>query len=181
MGRPDLDHHEEAERLQQVLRSSHEELAATESGTTTYRTRRAEVFAATTQLLDFEARIPVLMDERRRRISSRVVYVGGAVALTAMLVIGGLVVDGRFSRWYLVPIIVVCLLAGVITLSEPRAQRPGHRSRAVGALILVAGAALVVVAALRVMSAIWLLALLPVLVAALACWLHDGTEVEATK
>ncbi|MGW3810184.1 hypothetical protein [Micromonospora sp. NPDC005113] len=181
MGRPNLDHHEEAERLQQVLRTSHEELAATGSGTAAYRTQRAEVFAATTQLLDFEARIPVLIDEQRRRISSRVVYVGGAAALAAMLAMGGLVVAGRFSRWYLVPVIVVGLVAGVITLSEPRAQRLGHRTRAVGALISVACAALVVVAVLRVVSAIWLLALLPLLVAAMACWLHDGTEAEDTK
>ncbi|MFG3710390.1 hypothetical protein [Micromonospora sp. NPDC047730] len=164
-----------------MLRKRHEDLAATESGTAAYRSQRAEVFAATTQLLDFEARIPLLIDEQRRQISSRVVYAAGGAAAAAMLVMGGLIVAGWFSRWYLAPVIVVGLVAVVITLSEPHAQRLGHRSRAVGALISVACAALVVVAVLRVLSAFWLLALLPLLVMALVCWLYDGTEAEDTK
>ena len=181
MGKPNLDHQGEAERLQRVLRKRHEDLAATESGTAAYRSQRAEVFAATTQLLDFEARIPLLIDEQRRQISRRVVYAAGGAAAAAMLVMGGLIVAGWFNRWYLAPVIVVGLVAAVITLSEPHAQRLGHRSRAVGALISVACAALVVVAALRVLSAFWLLALLPLLVMALVCWLYDGTGAEDTK
>ncbi|MEV0005978.1 hypothetical protein AB0H28_27335 [Micromonospora sp. NPDC050980] len=180
VGRANFDHHDEAERLQQALRISHDELAATESGTAAYRAQRSEVFAATTQLLSFEAQLPVLLDEQRRRVSSRVVYAAGVVTVAAMLVIIGAIMASWVSRWYLAPVVPVALMAIVITVSEPRARRLGHRGRAAGALISVACAALVAVAVLRVVSAFWLLALIPLVVIVLSCWLPDGAEAEGT-
>jgi peptidoglycan/LPS O-acetylase OafA/YrhL len=178
VGKTDLEYQGEVEQLQRLLRTRHEELGAAEPDTAAYRAQRTKVFAATTQLLDFEAQIPVLLDEQRWRFSRRIIYVAGGIAVALMLGTGGLIAAGWFSRWHLLPVIVVALAAVAIALSEPGAKRSGHRGRAAGAVIAVACAVLVVVVVARLVSAFWLLALLPLLVAALVCWLQDGTGTE---
>lgn len=178
MGKPTVEHHGEVQRLQRVLRTRQQELAAVDADTEAYRVQQAKVFASTRTLLDFEARIPVLLDEQRRQVSSRIVYAAGAAAAVAMLVALTLIGVGRVSRWYLLPVIVVGVVAAAIAFAERGAERAGHRSRAAAAVIALVAAVLTIIVIAQVLSAFTLLGLVPLVLTAGFCWVHDGPDDE---
>src|SRR4051794_115724 len=83
-------------RLQEVLRGRHQELTGARGEVDRSR-QLAKVFTATNELLDFEARMPLLRDERLRKVSSVVVYAATGIAGAAMLVGVVLMLLGRIS------------------------------------------------------------------------------------
>jgi hypothetical protein len=176
VGKADQQDVDEVRRLQTVLRTRHEALAAARSDGGADDDMLAPVFAATKALLEFEARIPGLRDERRRRTSSMIVWGAGGLAVLVMLVEVALMLLGRISWWYLLAVVPVAVVAAVLALSEEKAQTAGHRRRAVAAVLTLMGAVLVAVVTGRLLSAFALCLLLPVLVAALACWMSGPDE-----
>lgn len=163
-------------RLQEVLRQEHEDLAGFEDGGDDWVAQRRKVFAATKALLDFEARLPRLRDERRRKVSSVFVYVAAAAAMAVLLTVIVLMVLGRVSWWYLFAVIPVLAAAGLIAGSEPKEDTPGHRSRAVAAVLTAAAAGFVAVVTAKVLSAFSLLLLVPVLIAVVGFWVAGSDD-----
>jgi hypothetical protein len=177
MGKAHQQDTDQVQRLQAVLGARHEALAATAwPGGGTGDDDVAAVFAATKALLDFETRIPALRDERRRRVSSVIVWGAGGLAVLVMLVEVALMLFDRISLWYLLAVLPIVIVSAALTLSEEKAPTTGHRRRAVAAVLTLVGAVLVAVVTSRLLSAFALALLLPVLVAAVACWLSGPDE-----
>jgi hypothetical protein len=84
-------------RLQGVLRERHAELEGLDDDREGRTAEVNRVFAATDALVNFEARLPLLRDERRRKVSSVIVYVVAGVAAAAMLSEVALMFAGRCS------------------------------------------------------------------------------------
>lgn len=175
MGKADQQDVDEVLRLQGVLRTRHEAIdAARACGTGDEQV--APVFAATKSLLEFEARIPGLRDERRRRTSSVIVWAAGGLTLLVMLAEFVLMLLGSISWWYLLAVAPVAAMAAAPALAEEKAQTAGHRRRATAAALTLLGAALVALVTGRLLSAFTLGMLVPVLAAALACWMSGLDE-----
>jgi len=147
-----------------------------EAGSAAYREKRSAVFAATKSMLEYEARIPALVQEHRRRVSSRVIYGTAGLALAGMLAAAAVIVVGSATRWYLIPVAVVGLVAVVMVAAEHRAEVSGHRSRMAGAIVLLLAAGLVAVVMGRLISAFWLGLLLIAVPAVGVCWLIDDAK-----
>ncbi|GAB1689679.1 hypothetical protein [Krasilnikovia sp. M28-CT-15] len=179
MGKADQADAAEAVRLQQVLKQRHEELAAAgdDGGT-----QRGAVFAATKALLDFEAQLPRMREERRRRLSSIIVYAAAGIAVVMMMLIQiARMLQHHLSWWYLIAVLPVAGIAGLIAGLEGQEPTNGHRGRAVGAVIVALAAAFVVVVTAGLLSAFWLLALIPLLGLTAGFWLGGQTETEEAQ
>src|SRR3954447_17858604 len=113
VGKADQADMTEVLRLQGVLRERHAELDGLDDddGRTAVMKR---VFDATDALVNFEGRLPLLRDERRRNVSSVIVCVAAGAAAVAMLSEVALVVAGRVSWWCLFAVAPTLALAGAI-------------------------------------------------------------------
>jgi peptidoglycan/LPS O-acetylase OafA/YrhL len=176
MAKADQQDVDEVQRLQTILRQRHEALAEARADGGSDNDALGPLFAATKSLLEFEAQIPARRDERRRRISSVIVWATAGLAVLIMLVELALMTFGEISWWYLPAAVPVGATAAGLALAEEKAQTRGHRRRAVAAVLVLVGAALVAVVTGRLLSAFTLFLVLAVLVAAWACWLFAGDE-----
>ncbi len=178
MGKDNQEHLEEVLRRQQVLRAAHEELNEVEADTDAYRTHRSKVFAATEQLLDYEDRIPILLEEHRRQISSRILYAAAGLAAAVMMTAGMFIMAGAASRWYLAPVTALGLAALGAVAAEPRAERANHRGRRAASIVLLLLTVVVAAVMLRLISAFWLLVVPVGLFGAAVCWIPGTGEPE---
>ena len=170
-------------RLQELLRDEHSKLAEVSESGSDLASQRRKVFAATKVLLDFEARVPVLRDERRRKFSSMIVYVAGIAVGAVVLAEALLMVLDRVSWWYMIPLLVVAVAAALLATIEPRAQTSGHRGRAAAAVLLALSAGLATAATAHLLPLFALLILLvPLLIVAFICWsVGTGDEPQETQ
>lgn len=180
VGKADQADVTEVLRLQGVLRERHAELddLDDDEGRTAVMNR---VFAATDALVNFEARLPLLRDERRRKVSSVIVYVAAGVATVAMLSEVALMFAGRVSWWYLFAVVPTVALAVAIGASERGAPTAGHRGRLAAAVTVVVAAALVVVVTTHVLPGLALLLLIFLLGGALFGWLTNLGDAEEAQ
>jgi hypothetical protein len=180
VGKADQADVAEVLRLQGVLRERHAELDGLDDD---HEGRIAEVnrvFAVTDALVNFEARLPLLRDERRRKVSSVIVYVASGVAAAATLSEVALMFAGRVSLWYLIAVAPTVALAVAIGASERGAPTAGHRGRLAAAVTVVVAAALVIVVIAHVLPGFSLLLLIFLLGGALFGWLTNlGDAQEA--
>ncbi|WIN00116.1 hypothetical protein ACTOB_003800 [Actinoplanes oblitus] len=115
----------EVARLQEALREQHDKLGRLADGDPGRAEQMSAVFAATTTLLAFEAKVPQRRAARHRRISSLVVFVAGGAAAAAMLVELAPILTDRLSWWYAIAVLPLGL-AGVALGSVPWIMRGDH-------------------------------------------------------
>lgn len=105
------------------------------------------VLAAASELVDYEERMPALLDAEPHRLSVFVVRCSGLVAAVVGVALGVAAAAGWLPLWWVVPVLVVFFVA-VALLRRPvpgplrphQALRPGAGLAAVGALVLALGA-----------------------------------------
>ena len=101
-----------------------------------YARAAAAVLEATAELIEYEERLPVLIDEPRYRLSITTVRWAGVVTAGVAVVLGLCVVPGWVSAWWLallVPLLVVGLRMVWLPVHPPGG--PHHEQR-VGALLV---------------------------------------------
>jgi hypothetical protein len=105
------------------------------------------VLAAATDLIDYEERLPALLDAEPHRLSVFIVRCSGLVVGVVGLALGIAALANWLPRWWLVPVaavffVTVALLRRPIPgpLKPHLALRPGAGLAAVGALVLALGA-----------------------------------------
>jgi hypothetical protein len=156
-------------RLQLQLRARHGELDELEPESDDYRAKLADVFSVTTEIVNYEARIPVLRDTVRREMSSRIIrWIGAAIAV-AMVITALTTVPGWISRSWLLLVAPLLALAVAMVLAEGRRPREGHAARRTGAFLAAVVAVGVLLLAGSGLSQWALLVVIPLLV--LACGL----------
>ena len=180
-GKADQSDAAEVLRLQGVLRERHAELDGLDENHEDRTAVTNKVFAATNALVNFEARLPLLRDERRRMVSSVIVYVAAGVAAAAMLTEVVLMFASRVSWWYLIAVVLTVALAVAIGASERGAPTAGHRGRLAAAVTVVVAAALVVAVIAHVLPGFSLLVLILLLGGALLGWLTNLGDAEEAQ
>jgi hypothetical protein len=123
------------------------------------------VIEATTTLIDYEERVPLLLDQAPRRLSLLIVRWSGLVPTAVGLALTVAAVADGLPRWWLLVVIVLFAVAAVLLrLPVPGpgkrhlALRPGALISAVGALLIGIGAALALPLWLAGLGALLLLA-----------------------
>jgi hypothetical protein len=105
------------------------------------------VLAAASELIDYEERLPALLDAEPHRMSVLVVRWSGLVVALVGVALGITAVAGWLPRWWIGPVIAVLAVA-VALLRRPvpgplgphLLLRPGAGVAAVGAVVLALGA-----------------------------------------
>lgn len=138
--------------LQARIRDEHERLAPLDRRSPEFDTTATRVLDLADELVAFEARLPLLLDEPRRRLSLVLVRVAGAVAaLTAGVPAVSAFRAGGLSGWWgvlLVPLAVVGVLVGVQRVKPVGGH---HREQRTGACLAAAGTVAVVLVSLGVL------------------------------
>uniref|UniRef100_UPI003F495A95 hypothetical protein n=1 Tax=Actinoplanes sp. CA-151224 TaxID=3239904 RepID=UPI003F495A95 len=180
VGKADQADTAEVLRLQEVLRQRHQDLAGLGEDDAGRRPQIAKVFSATNELLNFEARLPLLRDERLRRISSIVVYIATALTAVATLAEVTLMMRGQVSWWYVIPVAVVAAAAAIVAGTEHGAPTRGHRKRAAAAVLVTIAAGIVIVVTTHVLKPWALLFVVLILFVAAGLWVSDA-DLEETR
>jgi hypothetical protein len=125
--------------------------AATRMGTprpqdeAAYREAVAQVTYATRALVDYEARIPQLLDEHRQHVGARILRWSGGLLAAESAALGIAAAVGAIAGWWLIPaatLVVVGLIP--VPSARRRASDSGFRPRIGAFLFGVAGLALAV-------------------------------------
>jgi hypothetical protein len=135
--------------LQNRVRERLAELRPIRPGAEAYGRATDAVIEATTALIDYEERVPLLLDQAPRRLSLLIVRWSGLVPTAVGLALTVAAVAGWLARWWLLMVIVLFAVAAVLLrlrvpgLGKPHlALRPGALLSAAGALLIGIGAAL---------------------------------------
>jgi len=133
--------------LQSQVRRRLDELRPIQPGSEEYGPATEAVIEAATDLINYEERLPVLLDREPRRLSLLIVRWSGVVTAAIGVSLGVAAVAGWSSQWWLLLVIPVIAAAAVLLwLPVPRPQgdhllvRPGPPVVAVGALVGTVGA-----------------------------------------
>jgi hypothetical protein len=103
-----------------------------------YARAAASVLEATAELIEYEERLPFLIDEPRHRISLATVRYGGAVTAGVAGVLALCAVPGWISWWWLALLVPVAVV-GLLMLRVPVHPAGGpHREQRVGAVVVAA-------------------------------------------
>jgi hypothetical protein len=133
--------------LQSRVRERLAQLRPIRPGAQEYGPATEAVIEATTELINYEERLPVLLDRGPRRLSLLIVRWSGVVTAAIGVSLGIAAVAGWSSRWWL--LLVIPLIAASASLlwmpvpppqGEHLAVRPGSLAVAVGALTGAVGA-----------------------------------------
>lgn len=133
--------------LQSRVRERLAELRPLRPGSEEYGPATEAVFEATTELINYEERLPVLLDRAPRRLSLLIVRWSGIVTAAIGVSLGIAAVAGWSSHWWLLLVIpLIAAAASLLWMPVPPPQgehfsvRPGSLAVAVGALIGAVGA-----------------------------------------
>ena len=133
--------------LQSRVRERLDELRPIRPGSEAYGLATDAVIEAATELINYEERLPILLDRAPRRLSLLIVRWSGVVTAAIGMSLGIAAVAGWSSRWWL--LLVIPLVAAAANLlwmpvhppkGEHLSLRPGALGVAVGALIGAVGA-----------------------------------------
>jgi hypothetical protein len=134
--------------LQEQVRERLAELRPIRPGSEKYTQAADAVIRATTELIDYEERLPLLLDQAPRRLSLLIIRWSGVVSAAVGVALLVAVLAGWLPRWWL-PIVVVPFGAAAQLLRMPvpaaggrhPALRPGSVLIGAGALFIGIGAA----------------------------------------
>jgi hypothetical protein len=133
--------------LQSRVRERLAELRPIQPGSEEYGPASEAVIQAATELINYEERLPVLLDRAPRRLSLLIVRWSGVVTASIGASLGVAAVAGWSSRWSLLLVIPVIAAAAMLLwmpVHPPRGEhlalRPGALSVPVGAMITLIGA-----------------------------------------
>jgi hypothetical protein len=133
--------------LQSRVRERLDQLRPIEPGSEQYGPATEAVIQAASELINYEERLPVLLDQAPRRLSLLIVRWSGVVTAAIGVSLGVAAVAGWSSRWWLllvIPVIAAAVILLWMPVHPPRGRhlelRPGALSVAVGALIALIGA-----------------------------------------
>jgi hypothetical protein len=128
--------------LQTRVRERLAELRPVQPGSPEYGPAAEAVIEATTELIDYEERLPVLLDRAPRRLSLLIVRWSGVVTAAIGFSLGVAAVAGWSSRWWLLLVIpVVAAAVSLLSVPVPVPQGP-HLALRPGAIAVAAGALL---------------------------------------
>ena len=122
--------------LQETIRERLDALRPLVPDSDGYARAAAAVLEATAELIEYEERLPVLIDEPRHRLTTATVRWSGVVTAAVALVLGICVIPGWVSAWWLA-LLVPLLLVGLWLVWLP-VHPPGgpHAEQRVGALLV---------------------------------------------
>jgi hypothetical protein len=135
--------------LQNRVQERLAELRPIRPGAEAYGRATDAVIEAATALIDYEERVPLLLDQAPRRLSLLIVRWSGLVPTAVGLALTVAAVAGWLPRWWLLMVVALVVVAAVLLrLPVPGpgqahlALRPGALVSATGALLIGIGAAL---------------------------------------
>jgi hypothetical protein len=151
--------------LQAQIRERLDALRPLAPDTDGYVRAAASVLEATAELIEYEERLPVLVDEPRHRLSLATVRWAGVATTAVALVLALCIVPGWVSVWWLA-LLVPLLVVGLRMLRLP-VHPPGgpHAVQRTGALVVAASTPVTVLVVSRAVTA-WAAAATVALVAA---------------
>jgi hypothetical protein len=126
--------------LQSRIRERLAELRPVPPGTKEYTKITDDVIRAATELIAYEERLPVLLDQGPRRLSLLIVRWSGVVAGAVGLSLAVAAIAGWLSRWWLLPVVLAFVAA--VPLLQIRVPPPcgEHMSLRPGAVLIASGA-----------------------------------------
>jgi hypothetical protein len=122
--------------LQETIRERLDALRPLVPDSDGYARAAAAVLEATAELIEYEERLPVLIDEPRHRLTTATVRWAGVVTAAVALLLGICVIPGWVSAWWLallVPLLLVGLRLVWLPVHPPGGPHPEQR---VGALLV---------------------------------------------
>jgi len=175
-GRGVAEHEDRIADLQGVIRERHEALGATPAGDPGYPEAASRVLDATFDLIAFEERLPLLLDEPRRRSSLLAVRSAGWLAIAVAVAVGLATIPGWIERWWLLLLVPMALLG--VGLQFVRVRPPGgrHLEQRTGAVLIGLAVVPVPLLATGVVSAWAVLAVIAVAAAGALRILRVGTQ-----
>jgi hypothetical protein len=134
--------------LQERVRERLAALRALQPGDREYEPAGDAVIAVAAELIDYEQRLPVLLDQGPRRLTLLTVRWSGIVSGAVGIAIGVAASAGWLARWWLLVVVgVLAVGAAFLRLPVPPPcevhlpMRPGAAVAAAGALVVAVGAA----------------------------------------
>jgi hypothetical protein len=134
------DPEEQIAVLQSRVRERLTELRPIRPGAEEYSAAADAVIEATRSLIDYEDRLPVLLDRAPRRLSLLIVRWSGVVTAALGVSLGTAAVAGWSSRWWLLMIVPVLAAAAILLQSPVPAPRGPHLVLRPGAILIAFGA-----------------------------------------
>jgi hypothetical protein len=133
--------------LQSRIRERLAELRPIPPGAKEYTKVSDDVIRAANNLIEYEARLPLLLDQGPRRLSLLIVRWSGVFCVAVGFSLAIAAVAGWLPRWWLLPV-VLTLAASVVLLRMPvHPPRGEHVSLRPGAVLMASGALVVAVCA----------------------------------
>jgi hypothetical protein len=122
--------------LQAQIRERLDELRPHGPDSDDYARAAAQVLEATAELIEYEEKLPFLIDEPRHRLSLATVRWAGVATAAIALVLALCVVPGWIGRWWLLLLVPIALVGlRMIRLPVHPAGGP-HREQRVGAILV---------------------------------------------
>jgi hypothetical protein len=133
--------------LQSQIRERLAQLRPIPPGAATYATVSDEVIRATNELIAYEERLPILLDQGPRRLSLLIVRWAGVVAVAVGLSLAVAALVGWLPRWWLLPVVLTLAAAAVLLRMPVHPPCEEHVSLRPGAVLIASGALAVAVCA----------------------------------
>ena len=130
------EHEDRIAELQGIIRERHDSLAAMPAGDPGYPDAASQVLDATFDLIAFEDRLPLLLDEPRRRSSLLAVRSAGWLAIAVAVGLGVAVVPGWVQRWWLLLLLPMALLGVALQFVHVRPPGGRHHDQRTGAILI---------------------------------------------
>ena len=130
------DHEDRITELQGIIRERHESLTAMPSADPGYPEAASRVLDATFDLIAFEDRLPMLLDQPRRRSSVLAVRSAGWLAIAVAAVLGLAAVPGWVDRWWLLLLLPMALLGIALQFVQVRPPGGRHQDQRTGAILI---------------------------------------------
>jgi hypothetical protein len=133
--------------LQSRIRERLAELRPIPPGAQEYARITDDVIQAASELIDYEERLPLLLDQAPRRLSLQIVRWSGVVATAVGFSLAVAAIVGWLPRWWLVPVLLA-LAAGLFLLRMPvHPPCDEHVSLRPGAVLIASGTLAIAVCA----------------------------------
>ena len=133
--------------LQSRVRERLAELRPMEPTADQYGAATDAVIEAATALIEYEERLPVLLDRAPRRLSLLIVRWSGVVTAAIGVSLGIAAVAGWSSRWWLLMVVPILAGAAVLLRMPVPPPRGPHELLRPGAMLVAAGALVAVICA----------------------------------